>query len=71
VTSDAVGRLFEPDDPEDLARAMGEALELSDTDGTAAACRKRARAYSWSESAARYEELYAAAAEGQVYAAPG
>ncbi len=27
VTDDAIGRLFEPDDADDLARAMGEAID--------------------------------------------
>ena len=58
VKGEGFGRLFEPDDPDDLARAMNEALELGAGNGTAAACRARAADFDWSRLGARYEELY-------------
>ncbi len=58
LSSSAVGRLFEPDDPGDLARALDEALELSALPETAEACRAHARAYDWEALLPRYEELY-------------
>lgn len=59
VRSGAVGRLFEPDDERDLARAMDEALELGSRVETAEACRAEAAGHDWSTVADRYEELYA------------
>lgn len=64
VDSDAVGRLFDRDDPADLARAMSEALELGRAAETAAACRRRARDFSWERTADGYEELYRSAIAG-------
>jgi phosphatidylinositol alpha-mannosyltransferase len=61
VDSERVGRLFERDDPADLARAMGEALELGRRPQTAEACRERAREFSWERTADAYEALYRAA----------
>ena len=58
VSDDAVGRLFEPDDPEDMARAMGDALDLGARSETAAVCRARAADYDWADLVTRYEELY-------------
>ena len=58
VDSDRIGRLFEPDDAADLARAMGEALELAGGGGTVAACRARAGKFSWERVADAYEGLY-------------
>jgi phosphatidyl-myo-inositol alpha-mannosyltransferase len=60
VSSDRVGRLFEPDDANDLAVTLEESLELSGKKGTAAACRKRASEYDWSSVVKRYEDVYAA-----------
>jgi glycosyltransferase involved in cell wall biosynthesis len=58
VDSEDVGRLFERDDPADLARAMAEALELGRRAQTAAACRRRALDFSWERTADGYEALY-------------
>ena len=59
VDDPRVGRLFEPGDAADLARAIGEALELAADAETAAACREHARRWDWSRVVERYEELYA------------
>jgi glycosyltransferase involved in cell wall biosynthesis len=58
IIDDAVGRLFEPGDRDDLVRAMDEALELATRPGTAESCRRRAREFDWSRVLPRYEELY-------------
>jgi phosphatidylinositol alpha-mannosyltransferase len=58
VDTERVGRLFERDDPVDLARAMAEALELGRRAETAEACRERARDFSWERTADAYEALY-------------
>ena len=58
LDDDRVGRLFEPDDPGDLARALGEAIELARDPETAARCREHARRWSWDRILPRYEELY-------------
>ncbi len=58
VTDDGLGRLFEPGDAGDLARAIGEALELSADPETAARCREHASAWDWSRVAERYERAY-------------
>lgn len=60
LSDENVGRLFTPDDEDDLLRALGEALELGSA-GAGAACRMRAREYDWSAILPRYERLYAAA----------
>ena len=59
VDDPRVGRLFEPGDAADLARALGEALELAADAETAAACREHARRWDWARVVERYEELYA------------
>jgi glycosyltransferase involved in cell wall biosynthesis len=61
VTDDAVGRLFEPGDPQDLARAIGEALELAADPSTAGACRRHAARWDWARVVERYEGIYALA----------
>jgi glycosyltransferase involved in cell wall biosynthesis len=61
VDDERIGRLFDPGDPADLARAAGEALELAADPATAAACRAHARRWDWSVVVERYEALYAAA----------
>ena len=61
VDDERVGRLFEPGDPRDLARALGEALELAADPATADACRAHARRWDWSRVVERYEALYATA----------
>jgi glycosyltransferase involved in cell wall biosynthesis len=58
VDDQDVGRLFEPDDPHDLARAMREALELGSRAETAEACRRRAADYDWSRAIEPHEALY-------------
>lgn len=55
-----IGRLFDRLEPPALARAVLEALELSDRAGTAAACRERAESFSAERSADLYLQLYRA-----------
>jgi glycosyltransferase involved in cell wall biosynthesis len=57
VVDDSVGRLFARDDPEDLARALLDALELGGDD-LAARCRARAETWSSDRCAAAYEALF-------------
>src|SRR5204862_1092837 len=64
IDSPAIGRLFERDNDRDLARAMGEALELGIDDGVAERCRARAREFDWSRVVERWERLYEAGAGG-------
>lgn len=59
VSGDEVGRLFDPDDPHDLAEAMDQALELGGRSDTAAACKRRALDFDWSRLVGRFEEIYA------------
>jgi glycosyltransferase involved in cell wall biosynthesis len=58
VDRDAVGRLFERDDPDALAGALLEALELARDPATAAACRARAEELSIERTTTAYERLY-------------
>lgn len=58
---DRTGRLFEPDDEADLARAMRAALELSADPGSAERCREQARRYDWDRVVESYEAVYASA----------
>jgi len=64
VDSPQIGRLFEGDDEHDVARTILDAMELTETPGTADACRKRAAAFTTVESAratlALYRELLSA-----------
>jgi glycosyltransferase involved in cell wall biosynthesis len=53
--------LFTPDDEDDLARAMREALQLPKGPETAAACREQARRYEWDRIVDEYEAAYARA----------
>jgi len=53
-----IGCLFAGDDPQPLARALLEAIELAQVPSTAAACRARAERFSWAETTRRYLELY-------------
>ena len=52
-----VGRLFDGDDPRDVARALLEALELAQDPATAAACRERAGVFSLERCAGAYRAL--------------
>jgi phosphatidylinositol alpha-mannosyltransferase len=58
---DGTGRLFEPDDEADLARAMRAALELSKAPESAERCREQARRYDWARVVESYERVYATA----------
>lgn len=62
VLTPETGRLFEPDDEVDLARAMEEAIELSARPEAPEACRDRARLFDWSAVVLHYERLYELAA---------
>jgi phosphatidylinositol alpha-mannosyltransferase len=64
VDDPRVGRLFEPGDAADLARAIGEAIELAADPATAATCRAHARRWDWDRVVESYEALYAAAPSG-------
>ncbi len=61
VTDDAVGRLFDADDADDLARAMGEAIDQSAEPGTVEACRARARDFDISKALDAFEAIYSEA----------
>jgi glycosyltransferase involved in cell wall biosynthesis len=54
-----VGRLFEGDAPEPLAKALLETFELAGDPSTRAACRARAEDFSQQRTVAGYEALYA------------
>jgi rhamnosyl/mannosyltransferase len=58
VDRSPIGRLFEGDDPDPLARALLEALELAEDPATAQACRARAEEFSIERCVAAYESLY-------------
>jgi glycosyltransferase involved in cell wall biosynthesis len=58
LTDDRVGAPFTPDDPADLARAMGAALELAQQPATIDACRAHAAGWDWERVAERYEAVY-------------
>jgi glycosyltransferase involved in cell wall biosynthesis len=55
---DGVGRLFDGDEPQALARALLEAIELARDPGTAARCRERALTFSLERCVERHERLY-------------
>ena len=55
---DAIGRLFDGDDPRALARALLEAIELARDPATAARCRERALTFSLERCVTRHEALY-------------
>ena len=59
VDGPAVGRIFPDDDPDSLAGALLETLELRHDPGTAQACRRRAVAFSPARLVDAYEALYA------------
>jgi glycosyltransferase involved in cell wall biosynthesis len=55
---DAIGRLFEGDEPAALARALLEAIELARDPATPARCRARAQLFSAARCAERHDALY-------------
>lgn len=59
IDDERVGRLFDPDDHESLARSLDEALDLATDANTAAACRRRAAEYDWKRIVGLYEDAYA------------
>lgn len=58
VDDDAVGRLFDGDSPDALARALADALELARDPATAAACRAHAERFSTARMGEAYLALY-------------
>lgn len=58
VDSDAIGRLFDGDDPEALAQALLETLELAGAPECADACRRRASEFTIDRNVSRHEALY-------------
>jgi glycosyltransferase involved in cell wall biosynthesis len=64
IDSEHVGRLFRDGDAADLARALGEALELTAVASTAPACRERSSAFSTDQLVERHERLYRELATG-------
>jgi glycosyltransferase involved in cell wall biosynthesis len=58
IGDERIGRLFEPDDEADLARALEEALDLGADPATGARCRSHAAAYDWNEIVGSYESVY-------------
>ncbi len=64
VGDEPVGRLFDGDDEQALARALAEGLELAQDAATADACRSRAERFSKDRSVEAYERLYAEVLDG-------
>jgi alpha-1,6-mannosyltransferase len=58
ITSPEVGRLFDGEDPRELASVLLEALELAEDPATAQACRAHAERFSWDRTADAYRALY-------------
>lgn len=58
VNSDEIGRLFDGDEPAALARALTEALELSQDPRTGEACRRRAAEFALERNAQAHVSLY-------------
>jgi glycosyltransferase involved in cell wall biosynthesis len=58
VNNPDVGRLFEGERPEDVARALSEALELAEDPSTGDRCRRRAADFSTDRCTEAYLELY-------------
>ena len=63
VSDEAIGQLFEPDDPDDLAAALERGLELGAAAETAEACRAHAQRWDWTSIGPRWERLATGAAE--------
>lgn len=65
VDDDAIGRRFMPDDPSDLARALGEALALAADPEVPARCAAHAARWGWAERVGpAHEDLYARVRRG-------
>ena len=58
VNSPEIGRLFDGDEPEPLARALLEAIELGSDESARAACRRRAEQFSTERCVRDHELLY-------------
>jgi glycosyltransferase involved in cell wall biosynthesis len=58
VDSDAVGRIFDEPEPQAVARALIEAVELAEDPATPAACRARAEFFSRDRCLDAYQALY-------------
>jgi glycosyltransferase involved in cell wall biosynthesis len=56
ITDDSIGVLHDPDDPEDLARALVSGIALAREPGTAARCRAHARRWDWGERGPAIED---------------
>jgi phosphatidyl-myo-inositol alpha-mannosyltransferase len=69
VRGDSVGRLFEPDNEEDLVRAMDESLDVALEPKTAESCHERAADYEWNRLITGYERLYRSVLEESRQAA--
>jgi D-inositol-3-phosphate glycosyltransferase len=63
VERDEVGRLFDGDDPSELARALEAGLELCGDAATPRACRRRAEDFSIDRTVAAFEALYSELAD--------
>lgn len=57
VGDERIGRLFRPDDRDDLVRALEEGLELGGDRRTATACREHARQWDWQVVGPKWECL--------------
>lgn len=68
LDSEAIGRLFEPDDPSSLLEALEAVLELGVAERTVEACRSRAERYDWSRVIGDYEALYERTLDPRSYA---
>jgi glycosyltransferase involved in cell wall biosynthesis len=58
IDGPGVGRLFGGEEPQALARALLECLDLAGDQGTSALCRCRVQSLSTTATAERYEQLY-------------
>ena len=63
VSDEAIGRLFDPDDPDDLASALERGLELGAGAAAIEACRAHARQWDWAAVGPRWEQLAVQAVE--------
>ncbi|MFL5912705.1 MAG: glycosyltransferase family 4 protein [Gaiellaceae bacterium] len=58
INSEEIGRVFEGDDPKDLAKVLSETLELATDPVTRERCRSRAKAFSAERATEEYLRLY-------------